>query len=314
MISIVIPTRNGGQSLAELLHQLEGQTCSGEFEILVVDSSSTDATREIARKHGARVIKIDVNEFDHGTTRTKAAEMAAGEYIVFLTQDAIPADKYCISRLVAPLRQNDDIAVTYGRQLPKSDASLFARHLRAFNYDEKSCVRCLEDKGTLGLKTVFVSNSCAAYRVGALASIGYFGGEHLFAEDACAVARLLQQGFKIAYVAEAMVFHSHNYSVFQELRRYFDVGAFHRRQHWIIDEFGSAGGAGKSYVRSELNYLFSEKHYYLLPSFFVRNLMKLAGYKLGYYHTRLPESVIPFLSMNPAWWKKRKRKKHDNDD
>jgi len=308
MISIVVPTRNGEQSLAELLQQLKAQICSAELEILVVDSSSTDATREIARKHGARVIKIAVNEFDHGTTRTKAAEKAAGEYIVFLTQDAIPADKNCISRLVAPLEQHEDIAVTYGRQLPKSDASLFARHLRAFNYGENSCVRSLEDKAALGLKTIFVSNSCAAYRASALASIGYFGGEHLFAEDACAVARLLQQGFKIAYVAEAMVFHSHNYSVFQELQRYFDVGAFHHRQHWLIEEFGSAGGAGRSYVRSELNCLFSEKQYHLLPSFFVRNLMKLAGYKLGYYHTLLPGRLITCLSMNPAWWEKRKRK------
>ncbi|HHB77580.1 MAG TPA: glycosyltransferase family 2 protein [Desulfobulbus sp.] len=308
MISIIIPTRNGESSLAELLQQLKGQICSAELEILVVDSSATDATREIARKHGARVIKISAAEFDHGTTRTMAAEMAAGEYIVFLTQDAIPVDKNCISRLVAPLEQHENIAVTYGRQLPKLDASLFARHLRAFNYDDKSCVRSLKDKATLGLKTVFVSNSCAAYRASALASVGYFGGEHLFAEDACAVARLLQMGFKIAYVAEALVFHSHNYSVFQELRRYFDVGAFHRRQHWIIEEFGSAGGAGRSYVRSELNCLFSEKQYSLLPSFFVRNLMKLAGYKLGYYHTLLPESALPFLSMNPAWWEKRKRK------
>ncbi len=309
MISIVIPTRNGEQSLDELLRQLEAQSCAAEFEILVVDSSSTDATREIARQHGARVVKISASEFDHGATRSMAAELATGEFIVFLTQDAIPVDEHCISHLVAPLQQHRDIAVTYGRQLPKADASIFAQHLRAFNYDEKSRIRCFEDKDTLGLKTIFVSNSCAAYRATALVSIGYFGGEHLFAEDACAVARLLQQGFKVAYVAEALVFHSHNYSVLQELRRYFDVGAFHRRQHWLIEEFGSAGGAGRNYVRSEFNCLRKQNKYYLLPSFFIRNLMKLAGYKLGYYHTLLPESIIPFLSMNPAWWKKIKSRK-----
>ncbi len=308
MISVIIPTRNGEELLAELLQKLQKQTCASEFDILVVDSSSTDATREIARKYGARVIKISAAEFDHGTTRTMAAEMATGECIVFLTQDAVPADKHCISHLIAPLKQQQDIAVTYGRQLPYPGASLFARHLRIFNYDENSCVRCLEDKDSLGLKTIFVSNSCAAYRKTALADVGYFGHNHLFAEDACAVGRLLQRGYKIAYVSEAKVFHSHNYSVYQELQRYFDVGAFHRRQHWIIEEFGSAGGAGRSYVRSELNCLFSEKQYSLLPSFFVRNLMKLAGYKLGYYHTLLPESALPFLSMNPAWWEKRKRK------
>jgi rhamnosyltransferase len=306
MISVIIPTRNGEELLTDLLQKLQEQTCASELDIFVVDSSSTDATREIARKYGARVLKISVVEFDHGTTRSMAAEMSAGEFIVFLTQDAVPIDKHCISRLIEPLKQQQDIAVTYGRQLPYPGASPFARHLRAFNYDENSCVRCFEDKDSLGLKTIFVSNSCAAYRKTALADVGYFGHNHIFAEDACAVGQLLQRGYKIAYVAEATVFHSHNYSVYQEFQRYFDVGVFHRRQHWLIEEFGSAKGAGRNYVRSELNYLLKKKKYLLLPSFILRNLMKLVGYKLGYYYTLLPDRVILYLSMNPAWWKKLK--------
>jgi len=304
MISVIIPTRNGERFLPALLQRLETQTCARDLDIRVVDSSSTDATRKIARQYGAHVLQISAAEFDHGATRSMAAKMAEGELIVFLTQDAVPVNEHCISRLIAPLQQDDSVAVSYGRQLPRPDASLFGKHLRAFNYGERSHIRRLEDSRKLGLKTVFVSNSCAAYKKTALEEIGYFGRNHLFAEDACAVGHLLQRGYRIAYVAEAMVYHSHNYSIGQEFKRYFDVGAFHRQQHWLLETFGTIKGEGGRYVRSELQYILKDNHYALLPSFFLRNLMKLAGYKLGYYYTLLPKTLPPCLSMNPAWWKK----------
>ena len=303
-ISVIIPTRNGAETLPVLLARLQEQDCWQTMEILIIDSSSTDQTPQLARQAGARLLTVPVAEFDHGGTRSLAAQKATGRYLVFLTQDAIPADSSCIGKLIAPMKKNKEVAVAYGRQLPHADATEFARHLRRFNYGGESCIRSLQNKGRYGLRTVFVSNSCAAYRKSSLEEVGYFGEKHLFAEDACAVGRMLLKGYSIAYVAEAQVYHSHNYSVSEELRRYFDVGAFHRQQQWLIKEFGTAGGAGRSYVRSEAASLIRQGKIYLLPSFMLRTAMKLAGYKLGYYYTVLPGWLRCRLSMNPGWWRK----------
>ena len=303
-ISVIIPTRNGAETLPVLLARLQEQDCRQAMEILVIDSSSTDQTRQIVRQAGARLLTVSVDEFDHGGTRSLAAQQATGEHLVFLTQDAIPADSSCIRNLIAPMKKKEEVAVAYGRQLPHADATVFARHLRRFNYGEESCIRSLQDKNRYGLRTIFVSNSCAAYRKSALKEVGYFGEKHLFAEDACAVGRMLLKGYSIAYVAEAQVYHSHNYTITEEFRRYFDVGAFHQQQQWLIKEFGTAGGAGRSYVRSEAACLIRQGKMYLLPSFMLRTAMKLAGYKLGYYYTVLPDWLRYRLSMNPGWWRK----------
>lgn len=306
LVSVIIPTRNAESSLPALLQQLQQQHFCGGLEIIIIDSASTDHTIAIARQFGVRVLEISVAEFDHGATRTMAAKQAAGDIVVLFTQDAVPQDEHCLDNLLRPLYENESIAVSYGRQLARPDASLFGRHLRMFNYGDTSCVRQLDDRLKLGLKTVFVSNSCAAYRKKALSLVDYFGRDHLFGEDACAVGRLLLKGYRIAYVAEARVYHSHNYSMLQEFRRYFDVGAFHRQQGWLLKEFGTIKGAGRKYIQSEFNHIVKNGKYLLLVPFILRNLMKFAGYKAGYYHHFFPKAVLPVLSMNSPWWEKRK--------
>ncbi len=304
MISIVIPTRNAEPFLDTLLERLHGQAGLGEMEVLVVDSDSGDATRAIAVAHGARVHRIAAAEFDHGATRTMAVQMSRGKIVVFLTQDALPVDEHSLARLVRPLQEEERVAAACGRQVPRPGASLFGAHLREFNYGTTSDIRSWQDRHRLGLKTVFISNSFAAYRKDALSEVGFFGDRHLFAEDACTVGRLLMRGYRVAYVAEAMVYHSHDYTLLQEFRRYFDVGAFHRQQSWLLREFGAVQGEGGRYVRSELRVIRDRGRWDLLPSFLLRNMAKFAGYKLGLHHHRLPEGLVPRLSMNPAWWKR----------
>ncbi len=302
MISVIIPTRNAEPFLPALLERLRGQEGVGEMEILVVDSASDDNTCAIAADFGARVHGIALADFDHGATRTMAVQMSRGGIVVFLTQDALPVDEQGLARLVRPLREEERVAAACGRQVPWPGASFFGAHLRQFNYGERSVIRSWQDRDRLGLKTVFISNSFAAYRRDALAEVGFFGQHHLFGEDACAVGRLLGKGYRVAYVAEAQVFHSHDYSVLQEFRRYFDVGAFHRQQQWLLQEFGTVRGEGGRYVRSQLRAIREQGRWDLLPSCLLRNLAKFAGYKLGLHHQWLPSGLLPRLSMNPGWW------------
>jgi rhamnosyltransferase len=204
MVSIIIPTLNASRSLPDLLTKLEKQTFN-DTEIIIIDSSSDDNTVEIAESYGARVFHINRNDFDHGGTRTIAASKAQGDILIFMTQDAIPANQHALENLIQPFESDEKIAAIYGRQLPGQDATSFSAHLRLFNYPDTSYVRRYEDRNTHGFKTIFISNSFSAYRKAFLEKIGWFKDNLIFGEDTHAVARLLHEGYKVSYAADAMV-------------------------------------------------------------------------------------------------------------
>lgn len=302
-ISVIIPTLNGEATLGELFGALKVQSCKPS-EVLVIDSSSCDRTAELARDFGAKLLTIERNQFDHGGTRTVAAQQSTCEILVFFTQDAVLADRHALQRLVAPLLTDPTVACTYGRQLPAKDADPIAAHLRLFNYPPLSQCRCFADRSRYGLKTVFISNSFAAYRKSALSSCGFFKNGLIFGEDTCTLGRLLEAGYRVCYVAEAEVYHSHNYSLLQDFRRAFDIGVLHRREAWLLDAYGRAEGVGGQYVRSLLAAMVQMKRYVLLVDCLVRITLKFLGYQLGRQYPLLPARLLPLLSMNSIWWQR----------
>lgn len=300
-VSVIIPTYNGERFMKPLLESLKSQTAPIE-EIIVIDSSSKDSTARIAESMGARVKVIPQNEFDHGGTRTQAAQMAKGEYLVFLTQDALPVGNEAVADLVNHLTYENTAAV-FGRQLPAKNATPFAAFLRLYNYPVISYKRVFADKDKYGLKTAFFSDTFSAYHRPELEAIGWFDKGLLFGEDTIAAARLLMKGYKIAYASEAQVYHSHNYSAWQEFRRYFDVGAFHIQQKWLLDTFGKAESEGFKFVKEEWKYLRKQGKAWLIPVSFFRSGMKYLGYLLGKKHARLPRFLTRFFSMHRHWWR-----------
>lgn len=310
-ISVIIPTLNGGPLFRELMESIRDQT-RPVAEIIVVDSESDDGSCDVARDFGATVISISRKDFDHGATRTLAAKKASGELLLFFTQDAIPSGPDLIENLIGPLLSDSEVAISYGRQLPNASASLAATALRDFNYPEQSRIRQFSDRDDYGLKTAFVSNSCACYRKSSLTKVDYFPEKLLFGEDTCVAGKLLLKGFKVAYVAEAKVFHSHNYKLMQELHRSFDIGVLHAVEHWLPETFGRAEGEGLKYIRFELGMIIKQRQLQLLPLFFCRNFMKFIGYKLGSKYAILPQWLPPRLSMNPHWWERRDKEPRVN--
>jgi len=302
-ISVIIPTFNGEDTLAELFASLQCQTLQPR-EILVADSSSVDRTVDICRQNGARVWSISKDNFDHGGTRTFLAEKAMGEILVFLTQDAILVTRDALSLLVKPLVENDLSACAYGRQLPRSDAQWHAAHLRGFNYPDDSAVKTFSDRDREGLKAIFTSNSFSAYRKERLFEVGCFKNGLIFGEDTCTVGRILQAGYRNTYVSEATVYHSHNYSLIEEFRRSFDIGVLHSSEKWLIKTFGKAEGVGRKYFRSAIGQLAADRRYLLLIPVIVRTGIKFLGYKIGRKYKNLPLSARPALSMNSSWWQK----------
>ncbi len=301
-VTVIIPTLNAGRFLPGLLDALSKQTVG--CEILVIDSSSADNTREIAEKFRARVIGIRREEFDHGGTRTLAGKNAQGEFLVYLTQDVMPADEHAIGNLIRPLCQDEKIGASYGRQLPNPDADPFTAHLRSFNYPAESFIRTPEDRKKYGIKAAFLSDSFAAYRKNALESVGWFRDNLISTEDTYAGAKLLLAGYNLAYASDARVYHSHNHTALQEFRRYFDIGVFHEAEKSMIEEFGRAEDEGKKYIASGVSYLVDQKRYHLVPLFFCRSFLKLAGYKLGRNNRVLPAGIVVRCSMNRAFWKR----------
>src|ERR1700690_933678 len=224
MVSVIIPTLNAEKQIGGLLQGLKSQTVL--CDVTVIDSSSEDDTIAIAGSLGARTMVTDKKEFDHGGTRTAAGKSSKSDILIYMTQDALPVNNETIENLIKPFEDNA-VGAVYGRQLPNPDANPFAAHLRFFNYPDASYVRSLSDRTRYKIKTPFLSNSCAAYRRSALEETEWFRERLILGEDTYAGARLLLAGYKIAYTAEAMIYHSHNYTALEEFGRYFDIGVFH---------------------------------------------------------------------------------------
>lgn len=276
---VIIPTYNAGLKFKDVLEMLKVQSGLGIDEIMVVDSSSTDGTQELVQSYGYELIVIPKEEFGHGKTRKMAAEKAGNaEIIIFMTQDALPYDPYCIANVCAYFDEDDNLAAVYGRQVPYPETDIFGTHARLFNYPEKSYIREFEDRKRFGIKTAFFSDTFGAYKKSVLEKLGSFPDVG-FGEDTCMAGKMLIAGYKIGYCAEAKVYHSHTFSLIEEFKRCKEIGKFHREEAWLLDTFGKAEGAGLMFVRSQFSYLKKKQKWHLIPELVIRNCIKYLGYK-----------------------------------
>jgi rhamnosyltransferase len=300
--SLVIPTYNAGNAWSQCLESIHAQSIRPK-QLLVIDSNSKDSTAQTAIDFGCTVIQTDPATFNHGRVRNFALEFLGDvEFVVFLTQDAILESKFSLNNLLNSF--NDPlVGMAYGRQLPHLNSKPLGAHARLFNYPNISQIRSLSDSKRYGIKTTFVSNSFATYRLSALVGIGGFPPHVILSEDTYVAAKMLLSNLKIAYAADATAFHSHDYSYFQEFRRYFDTGVFHSREDWILDQFGRSESEGIRFVKSELKYLFRIAPH-LIPTSIARTFIKYLGFKLGQNEQVLPIQLKRFLSMHKNYWTK----------
>jgi rhamnosyltransferase len=303
-ITICIPTLNPGVLSRLMVNALKEQSLQPD-KILVIDSASTDGSIQVFEEVNANIISIERANFDHGGTRNLAFAKSFADVYVFLTQDAIPADRYALENLVNALIKHPACALVYGRQLPANGASAFARHARLYNYPPENDIvlKRIEDVPHLGIKAAFCSNSFAAYRRLAMDQIGFFSNNTLFAEDSIAAARLLQQGWQIGYVSNAVVTHSHDYTIKQDFCRYFDVGAFHSLNPWYMDLLGRVEGEGMRFVLSEYTFLKQQGVYFPIFKVILRNAVRWLGYRVGRAHSLLPLNIKLKFTTNHAYWK-----------
>jgi len=284
MVSIVIPTYNATRNLSGLLQSIKKQNISKE--VIVIDSSSSDDTVNIARSFGANVLLIKKEEFGHGKTRNLAVSNAKGEIIVFLTQDAILAGGDMISNLIESLEKKH-IAASYGRQIPYEDSKPTEKFARHFNYPDEPVIKSSEDIKQDGIKTFFFSNVFSAIKKNIFLELGGFPGNVIMFEDMLFAAKLIERGYKIAYVPEAKVIHSHDYSLVQQLRRYYQVGVSFQRNPWFMRYAGS-NKEGITFLKEEIKFLFKQKKYLWVFYAMLEAVCKYTGYTLGLNYDRLP--------------------------
>lgn len=226
--SVIIPTFNAADRIAGLLDSVLHQSIPPK-EILVVDSASEDGTAELATQSGARVIKIEKKDFDHGGTRDMALRMTSSPIVVFMTQDALPEKADSMERLISKFAQNERIAIVGGRQIAYSDAKPFEKLVRQYNYPAVSRVWDESQCGVLGVRAYLLSDVFAAYRRDAYLAVGGFDHPLMTNEDMLITQKLLDAGYCACYAGDAAVLHSHNYRWKDQYRRNYVVGTVMER-------------------------------------------------------------------------------------
>lgn len=300
--SVIIPTYNPDEKFVELMHSLEQQKVQANSVIVIDSESIIDIVAKI-KNLKVKIVKIKKQDFNHGGTRQSGVEMVQdADIVVFLTQDAILADEHALENLIKAF-DDESIGAAYGRQLPHKDADSIAAHARLFNYPDRSRVKSICDIDELGIKTAFISNSFAAYRKSMLKEIGGFPEHVNLSEDTYVAAKMILKGWKIAYCADAKVYHSHNYSICQEFKRYFDIGVFQSRETWIKNKFGKAEKEGKKYIISEMKFLIQRFAMVSLVNTFFRNMFKYLAYQLGMKESFFSRIFKRKISMNKSFWK-----------
>lgn len=288
--SLIIPTLNASWDLPGLLERIGRQTLR-PHEVIVVDSSSDDETVEIARAHegeGVRIFEIMRESFNHGMTRHEALMRTEGEFVCFMTQDAVPANPLYFEYLLA-MFADPEVAMVTGRQLPKPDARRFEQLVREFNYGPNSNVRSAEDIPALGIKAFFASDVCSAVRRSSYLKCGGFPKLDTN-EDMYMAARLLGAGFKVAYSANALVFHSHNLSPTEQFWRNKGMGEFIARNRSLLAG-AEESREGVRLASMVVRKLLVERRYSELLSFGVDCFARIAGNRIGRKQARRPSSA-----------------------
>jgi GT2 family glycosyltransferase len=228
-VTVAIPVRDGGPLLAGALAALARQ--SVEHELLVCDSGSRDGSVGMARAHGARVLEIEPGAFGHGSTRNLLVREARGEHVALLTQDAEPADERWLEQLLGGFELAEDVGIVYGPYRPRAQASAAVRiELERWfgslspdgtpQVERTSASEGPQDLLDLMGRRGFFTDANACIARGAWERVPF--REVAYAEDRVLAIDMLRAGYAKAFVPEAAVLHSHNYSSLQQLRRSFD--------------------------------------------------------------------------------------------
>ena len=305
---IIIPVYKPGELFLEQLLRLSRQASLIE-RLIIINTEEELMGEEIKKavsKYGAfpnsplfgktQLIHIKKREFDHAATRRMGAEMGEAEFFVFMTDDALPEDDSLLLELLKPF-SDENVALSYARQLPRKDCREAECFTRAFNYPEDSLIKTEADIGRLGIKAFFASDVCCAYRRSVYGKLGGFVDHAIFNEDMIYARKVLKNGYSISYTASAKVIHSHNYSLSEQFHRNFDLGLSQAENEEVFGGIKSEG-EGVRLVKSTALHLMKKGMPLSVAGLFFSSAAKYAGYLSGKNYRRLPKRLLKAFAMN----------------
>jgi rhamnosyltransferase len=298
-VDVVIPVYKPDRKFQMILDRLAVQDYPVS-RIIIINTDEKYYPKGIRQPDNMELIHIRKEEFDHGTTRNLGARMSDADFILFMTEDAVPMDRHLIGNLLKPF-SDEKVAASYGRQVPNREHSRIEKFTRNFNYPAQSSVKSSADLGRLGIKTFFCSDACAMYRKSVFNEQGGFLPQAIFNEDMLYASTLIYAGYKIAYQADARVIHSHDYTAVQQFRRNFDNGV---SQAVNFRTFGSVPsyGEGMKLVKATARHLVRTGHPLdCVPLFFI-SAAKFTGFVLGRRYYLLPRPLVLKITLNPGYW------------
>lgn len=304
-VDIIIPTYKPGRDFLNLIESLNMQTVR-PGRIIVINTEEKYLSNLIygtdfrEKNKNVYITNISRKEFDHAKTRSMGAAKSDADYVMFMTQDAMPKNNNLIEELFA-FMEDEKVAVSYARQLPEFDSSYIERYSRYFNYPDVDRVKSLDDIEELGIKTYFCSDVCALYRRSVFDALGGFEGYAIFNEDMVYAAKAVKAGYKIAYASKACVYHSHDYSGKQQFKRNFDLGVSQANHPEIFENIKSEG-EGIRLVKNTAAYLLKKRQPLLILRLAYLSGCKLIGYKLGKGYKKLSKRRILKYTSNKEYW------------
>ncbi len=316
VVDVIIPVYKPDEKWRLLVEMLNGQSYPIAHLIVVNTGRKYWKTEYETWASNMQVFHVEPEEYDHGGTRDLAARKSKADYLLFMTQDAVPANADLVKHLVEALEQREDtctvgrdeirdeppIAAAYARQLPTDNCRPAERFTRRFNYPAESCVKTKADLPRLGIKTYFCSNVCAMYRRDVYLQLGGFVKKTIFNEDMIFAGKLILQGYAVAYAAGAEVIHSHNYSAMQQFHRNFDL-AVSQAEHPEVFAGIRSESEGIRLVKQTAEWLLRQGKPWLVVALFWNSGWKYLGYLLGKRYKKLPRWFVLWCTMNPRYWK-----------
>jgi len=295
-VSIIIITRNAGAIFKNVLTNVFEQDYE-EYEVIVIDSSSDDNTVNIAKQFPVKIIVIDQKDFGHGKTRNFGAKIAKGNFLIFLTQDAVPRNNSWLTGLIKDLNDKK-IAGVYGRQIARDDAVPMEKFFYFKMYHDEKIVW---NKNNVKYNEIIFSNANSAVRKKFLLE-NPFPEEILMSEDMEWALIMIDKGFNILYRPLAIVNHSHDTSTKNLFKRYFDFGVSHSEIGNTKNKLKYAG-AGFSIFMGTLKYLIVKGQMTWIPKAFLYYFVKFSGLILGRNHKYIPKILKIRLSAYKWYWK-----------